>query len=78
MSAWKELSRDISGHIGRNAPLDQFLQELQIRSKEPSPKADTVTLMTVHGAKGRESEFGLASPSSFPATLHARFPIASQ
>ncbi len=54
MAAWRELSRDIAGHIGKNAPLEQFLQELQLRSKEPTPKADTVTLMTIHGAKGRE------------------------
>lgn len=54
MAAWKELNRDIAGHIGRNAPLDQFLQELQLRSKEPTPKPETVTLMTIHGAKGRE------------------------
>ncbi|HUZ96643.1 MAG TPA: ATP-dependent helicase [Edaphobacter sp.] len=57
MAAWKELSRDIAGHIGKNAPLDQFLQELQLRSKEPSPKPDTVTLMTIHGAKGREFDY---------------------
>lgn len=57
MAAWRELSRDIAGHIGKGAPLDQFLQELQLRSKEPSPKADTVTLMTIHGAKGREFDF---------------------
>jgi len=56
MSAWRELSRDIASHIGKNAPLDQFLQELQLRSKEPNPKPDTVTLMTIHGAKGREFE----------------------
>lgn len=54
MTAWRELSRDIANHIGKNAPLDQFLQELQLRSKEPTPKPDTVTLMTIHGAKGRE------------------------
>lgn len=54
MAAWRELSRDIASHIGKNAPLDQFLQELQLRSKEPTPKPDMVTLMTVDGAKGRE------------------------
>jgi len=54
MAAWKELTRDIAGYIGKNAPLEQFLQELQIRSKEPTPKSDTVALMTIHGAKGRE------------------------
>jgi DNA helicase-2/ATP-dependent DNA helicase PcrA len=57
MAAWRELTRDIAGHIGRNAPLDQFLQELQLRSKEPTPKPETVTLMTIHGAKGREFDF---------------------
>lgn len=57
LSAWRELTRDIFGHIGKNAPLDQFLQELQLRSKEPTPKANTVTLMTIHGAKGREFDF---------------------
>lgn len=54
LAAWREISRDIAKHLGRNAPLDQFLQELQLRSKEPSPKPGTVTLMTIHGAKGRE------------------------
>lgn len=54
MAAWRELSRDIAGHIGKHAPLDQFLQELQLRSKEPTSKHGTVSLMTVHGAKGRE------------------------
>jgi DNA helicase-2/ATP-dependent DNA helicase PcrA len=57
MTAWRELSRDIGGHIGKNAPLDQFLQELQLRSKEPTPKPGSVTLMTIHGAKGREFDF---------------------
>jgi len=54
LTAWRELTRDIQGHIGKNAPLDQFLQELQLRSKEPTPKPETVTLMTIHGAKGKE------------------------
>jgi DNA helicase-2/ATP-dependent DNA helicase PcrA len=54
MAAWRELSRGIAGHVGRDAPLDQVLQELQLRSKEPSPRPNAVTLMTIHGAKGRE------------------------
>jgi DNA helicase-2/ATP-dependent DNA helicase PcrA len=52
--AWRQLSRDIGRHLGASAPLEQFLQELQLRSKEPPVKQNTVTLMTVHGAKGRE------------------------
>jgi DNA helicase II / ATP-dependent DNA helicase PcrA len=57
MAAWREISRDITSHLGKNVPLDQFLQELQLRSKEPTPKPGTVTLMTIHGAKGREFDF---------------------
>lgn len=57
LTAWREISRDITKHLGRNVPLDQFLQELQLRSKEPTPKPGTVTLMTIHGAKGREFDF---------------------
>lgn len=57
LTAWTELSNDISRNVGRDIALDQFLQELQLRSKEPTPKPDTVTLMTVHGAKGREFDY---------------------
>jgi DNA helicase II / ATP-dependent DNA helicase PcrA len=56
-TAWRELAGDIARNVGRNIGLDQFLQELQLRSKEPSPKPQTVTLMTVHAAKGREFDY---------------------
>ncbi len=52
--AWRELTADIAMHVGRDGSLDEFLQELQMRSKEPMPRPDTVTLTTVHAAKGRE------------------------
>lgn len=57
LAAWREISVEIHRHHSRSVPLDQFMQELQLRSKEPSPKPGTVTLMTVHGAKGREFDF---------------------
>jgi DNA helicase II / ATP-dependent DNA helicase PcrA len=57
LAAWREIASDINRHFGRNITLDQFLQQLQLRSKVPSPKPQTVTLMTVHGAKGREFDF---------------------
>lgn len=57
LAAWREITNDINRHFGRNVTLDQFMQELQLRSKEPTPKPQTVTLMTVHGAKGREFDF---------------------
>jgi DNA helicase II / ATP-dependent DNA helicase PcrA len=55
-AVWQELMRDITGSSGHNITLEAFLQELQMRSKEPSPKPATVTLMTIHGAKGKEFE----------------------
>jgi len=55
--AWTEITRDIGRHAGNDIQLDQFLQELALRSKEPSPLRDTVTLMTIHAAKGREFDF---------------------
>jgi DNA helicase-2/ATP-dependent DNA helicase PcrA len=57
LRAWRELSRDIASQVGKQASLDEFLQELQLRSKEPSHRPNTVSLMTVHGAKGREFDF---------------------
>lgn len=57
LAAWREISRDIGKHFGRNITLDEFLQQLQLRSKAPSPQPNTVTLMTVHGAKGREFDY---------------------
>jgi len=57
LAAWREINRDITNHLGKNVPLDQFLQELQLRSKEPAPKPGAATLMTIHGAKGREFDF---------------------
>jgi DNA helicase-2/ATP-dependent DNA helicase PcrA len=56
-AAWREISREIAQQVGRYPRLDQFLQELSLRSKEPSPKPGSVTLMTIHGAKGREFDF---------------------
>ncbi len=57
LTAWRELVRDIGLQIGRNAPVDHFLQELELRSKSPTPSSDTVRLMTIHGAKGMEFDW---------------------
>lgn len=54
ISAWTYLVREIGRHIGNEAPLEEFMQEMQLRSKEPPPKINTVSLMTVHASKGRE------------------------
>lgn len=52
--AWNELEADILGSIGVNAPLATFLQDLELRSKTPSPSPDAVRLLTIHSAKGLE------------------------
>jgi len=53
-SVWEELMREITNSLESQISLEAFLQELQMHSKEPSPSPNTVTLMTIHGAKGKE------------------------
>ena len=53
LSAWRRIEREIGGSQEVES-LDRFLQELQLRSKEPVPEAGAVSLATIHGAKGRE------------------------
>lgn len=52
MAAWREITRNIERLHGRSIRLNRFLQELQLRSKEPSPDPESVALMTIHAAKG--------------------------
>lgn len=52
--AWNELYREINSAVGRNAPLDTFLQELDLRSKEPPLGPGVIPLLTIHGSKGNE------------------------
>lgn len=53
-SVWGDLLQEIVGLLGREPSLEAFLQELQMRSKEPNPAPGDVVLMTIHGAKGKE------------------------
>jgi len=52
--AWRELAREINATIGIDAGLDAFLQELEMRSKEPPLGPTDVSLLTIHGSKGNE------------------------
>lgn len=54
LSVWQELMREITRFLGDELTLEAFLQELQMRSKESIPDKNTVILMTIHGAKGKE------------------------
>ena len=53
LSAWRRIEREVRSAKGP-LPLDRFLQELALRPKEPLPVAGTVSLATIHGAKGQE------------------------
>ncbi len=53
LSAWRRIEREIRQARG-TISLDQFLQEMELRSKEPTPAPGTVSLSTVHGTKGLE------------------------
>ena len=55
LSAWRRIQRESRDAQGFATP-DRFLQELQLRSKEPAPAPGTVSLTTIHGAKGLEFE----------------------
>lgn len=54
VSAWRRIEREIRQSIGGNVALDQFLQEMELRSKEPVPAPGDVSIATIHGAKGLE------------------------
>ena len=53
LKAWRQIEREIRESRGP-VPLDRFLQELDIRSKEPPADPGAPYLATIHGAKGRE------------------------
>lgn len=52
--AWKDLYKEITNAVGRAAPLEAFLQELDLRSKEPPLDSGVIPLLTIHGSKGNE------------------------
>ena len=53
-AAWHALSGEVGRAIGVPCDPERFLQELDLRSKQPPVRPNTVALMTIHGAKGNE------------------------
>ena len=53
LSAWGRIQREIKGTQGASS-LERFLQELELRSKDPVRTPGTVSLATIHGAKGQQ------------------------
>ncbi len=51
---WKGLHEDLAAEYGGSVPLHTYLQQLDLLSKSPSPSANALQCMTVHGAKGLE------------------------
>jgi DNA helicase II / ATP-dependent DNA helicase PcrA len=51
---WNELMKSIRSSLGEDLTLEAFLQELQMHSKEPPAEPNSLSLMTIHGAKGKE------------------------
>ena len=57
LEAWRELHEDMIQEYGvHNLTLNVYLQQMDLMSKVPPPKPDTVRCMTVHGSKGLEFE----------------------
>lgn len=52
--AWTNSYREIQSEFGYDPELSNIVQGMALRSKEPPLKPDTITLMTIHGAKGLE------------------------
>lgn len=53
-AAWEMAIRAIRSEMGGNLDLAELLQGLALRPKEPPVDPDTVTLSTIHSAKGLE------------------------
>jgi ATP-dependent DNA helicase UvrD/PcrA len=53
-AAWESCVKEIRAEKGGNVELDDIIQGLALRSKEPPRDATTVTLLTVHASKGLE------------------------
>ncbi|MFA5021542.1 MAG: ATP-dependent helicase [Patescibacteria group bacterium] len=54
--AWTACLREIQSEIGQDLDLSDVVQGIALRSKEPPIVPNTVTLMTIHAAKGLEFE----------------------
>lgn len=51
---WRAHQRDIEEARGKDLPLSEFLQEMDLRSKAPPVPAGALRCMTIHTAKGLE------------------------
>jgi len=55
--AWQNMIKEIKGEIGQELDLADVVQGIALRSKEPPKDPVSVSLMTVHAAKGLEFDY---------------------
>jgi len=55
-AAWEAAARAIRAERGGSPDLDELLQGIALRPKEPPPDPNAVRLLTIHAAKGLEFE----------------------
>ncbi len=53
VSAWNRIVGEIQS-AGKGVSLERFLQGMELRSKEPTPRQNSVSLGTIHSIKGME------------------------
>ena len=56
-ASWDAIVREVRFEKGGQPELDELLQGIALRSKEPPLDGKTVRLMTIHAAKGLEFEY---------------------
>jgi DNA helicase-2/ATP-dependent DNA helicase PcrA len=56
-AAWETAVRAIRAEKGSQPSLDELLQGMKLRPKEPPPDPTAVRLLTIHAAKGLEFDF---------------------
>lgn len=56
-AAWQVAAKAIRAEKGSQPDLDELLQGIALRPKEPPPDPKAVRLLTVHGAKGLEFDY---------------------
>ncbi|MCI0414913.1 ATP-dependent helicase, partial [bacterium] len=57
LAAWDSCLREIRSERGGEPDLQELVQGMSLRSKEPPKDPNSVVLMTVHAAKGLEFDF---------------------
>ena len=56
-ASWIAIAREVRSEKGSQPELDELLQGIALRSKEPPLDGETVRLMTIHAAKGLEFDY---------------------